>query len=256
MLLRACMKSLLLPPLPQLLGMVLAWLCWRRWPGLSRVLLAVSFGSLLLLSLPLVGSGLLATLERGYAPPSAAQIASAEAIVILGGGRISDSVEYGGDIVSNYALARLRYGARLQRATGLPVVVSGGVVGSGVTGEESRQPEAQLMADVLVNDLGIEVAWQEGRSRNTAENARYTAELLRQHRIGRVLLVTHGWHMKRAEGVFAAAGLTVIPAPMSLVESDAVSLSDFVASPKALVASYYALHEWLGIWVYWWQGLL
>ena len=53
------------------------------------------------------------------------------AIVILGGGVRRHAAEYGGDTLGQLTLERVRYGARVARLTGLPVLVSGGSVFGG-----------------------------------------------------------------------------------------------------------------------------
>ena len=52
--------------------------------------------------------------------------AHAKAVVILGGGVRRNAPEYGGDTLATLTLERVRYGARVARLTGLPVLVSGG----------------------------------------------------------------------------------------------------------------------------------
>ncbi|RKZ35880.1 MAG: YdcF family protein, partial [Gammaproteobacteria bacterium] len=89
-----------------------------------------------------------------------------QAIVVLGGGRYSDAPEYGGDTVARGTLERLRYGARLHRQTGLPLLVTGGRVYGETTAE------ATLMKSVLTDEFGVGVKWAENESRNTFENAR------------------------------------------------------------------------------------
>jgi uncharacterized SAM-binding protein YcdF (DUF218 family) len=51
------------------------------------------------------------------------------------------------------------------------------------------------------------------RSRNTAENALFSARLLRQSGLKRVLLVTSCLHLRRAEAVFRKAGFVPPPGP-------------------------------------------
>lgn len=251
MLLRGLLKNLFIPPTSLLLLLLIAWLGWRRWPRFSRALLGVSLLCLWVLSMPVVGGGMLGVLEARFQPVNeldAAQLASAQAIVVLGGGRTSDTREYEGDTVNGRSLARLRYGAHLHRELGLPVLLTGGRVH-----ERDRISEAQLMADVMQKEFRLPVAWQENNSRTTAENARLSAEMLKQQQIDTVLLVTHAWHMPRAVAVFGEEGLHVIPAPMGFTDVQPSNLLNWLPSPSALQSSYFALHEWLGGLVYQWQ---
>lgn len=50
---------------------------------------------------------------------------------------------------------------------------------------------------------------RERRSRDTRENARFAASLLRRRGIDRVALVTCAWHLPRATKLFRAAGIDV-----------------------------------------------
>jgi len=129
------------------------------------------------------------------------------AIVILSAGRRVYAPEFGTETLDELSLERVRYGALLARATRLPVLVSGGL------GGEGRPSLAQLMADALRSDYGIAARWLESRSVNTAENAILSSEILRSAGIKRVILVTHAWHMKRANAAFIANGISVLPGP-------------------------------------------
>jgi uncharacterized SAM-binding protein YcdF (DUF218 family) len=62
-------------------------------------------------------------------------------------------------------------------------------------------------------------------SRDTRENAQYSAALLRDLDVQQVVLVTHGWHMPRALRAFKDAAARekaqweIVPAPMGLGQS-------------------------------------
>lgn len=232
--------ALLLPPLNLLLLAGCGYLLRRRSPKWGNRMIATSLLLLLLLSLPLVGNGLLRSLEHYPALPPGKPPA-ADAIVVLGGGAFKGAPEYGGETVKHFTLERLRYAARLHRATGLPLLASGGR-------PEKGTPEATLMAQVLHDDFGIDVRWQENASYNTAGNARLSAAILLPAGKRRILLVTHAWHMPRAVASFAKAGFDVVPAPtMRLPPADTLGPFDLLPSATGLLRSYYALHEWVGI---------
>ena len=73
----------------------------------------------------------------------------------------------------------------------------------------------------------------------------------------KILLVTSAFHMRRAEGVFAAQGLEVIPAPTDFQRLVGVStLPGGTPTVSNLWRSTYALHELLGYWVYRYKGWL
>jgi uncharacterized SAM-binding protein YcdF (DUF218 family) len=230
--------ALLLPPLSLLLLAGAGLLVLRRHARLGRALLVTSLGLLWLLSTPLVASRFLDSL----APPhQTLNGKEADAIVILGGGRIKQSVEYGGDTAKHFTLERLRYGARLARTLKKPVLVTGGSPGG------EALTEAQIMARLMQDEFRVPVRWLEGRSRNTRENALYTADILAEARVKRIYLVTHAWHLARAVPEFERLGLTVVPAGTGYRQDGGLELMDFVPNAGALMNSYLACHEWIGL---------
>jgi uncharacterized SAM-binding protein YcdF (DUF218 family) len=69
------------------------------------------------------------------------------------------------------------------------------------------------MQQVLEQDYKLAANWQEKYSRNTFENALESVELLRAASIEHVILVTHGYHMRRAIWSFEQMGIKVTAAP-------------------------------------------
>ena len=231
---------LLLPPANGLLLLVIAgFYRRRRWAfGLA------AFGTALLVmqSLPLVSGALMASLEE-RAGPVLQHTDGAQAIVVLGSGLDLKAPEYGGDTAGERTLLRLRYGALLAKRFDLPLLVAGG------RPENATQTEAAVMADILEREFAVKARWQEGESRNTAENASKSAAILRAAGIRRVVLVTQAFHMPRAVRLFRAAGLEVVPAPTHFKTAGRSPLGalDLLPQSNALRNSYFALHEWLGI---------
>lgn len=239
---------LLVPPGIILIVALLGFLIQIRWVLLGTLIVFLSFTALLILSLPLTGYRLVAGIESRFPPlnlsaPLDTQ-SPAGAIVVLGGGRYTDAVEYGqGDTVSTLALERLRYAAYLQRRTGLPILVSGGKP----YGEQTS--EAALMQETLTRDFQVAVKWVEDKSGNTFENALYTKQMLAAAGIRRVYLVTHAWHMPRSVWAFENAGLSTIPAPMgftTLSKEDRDTLGYF-PSTYGLRLSSLGLRERVGL---------
>lgn len=239
---------LLVPPGIILIVALLGFLIQIRWVLLGTLIVFLSFTALLIFSLPLTGYQLVAGIESRFPPlnlsaPLDTQ-SPAGAIVVLGGGRYTDAVEYGqGDTVSTLALERLRYAAYLQRRTGLPILVSGGKP----YGEQTS--EAALMQETLTRDFQVAVKWVEDKSGNTFENATYTKQMLAEAGVRRVYLVTHAWHMPRSVWAFETAGLSTIPAPMgftTLSKEDRETLGYF-PSTYGLRLSSLGLRERVGL---------
>jgi uncharacterized SAM-binding protein YcdF (DUF218 family) len=235
--LKAIVRTLVLPPTGLLL-LSLAGLALRQ--RLPRAGIAMAWGgvlALLILSIPVVGVFLVRGLDES--PPfDIARAPQAQAIVILGGGVRHNAPDYGGDTLGGLTLERVRYGARLARLTHLPVLVTGGVVLSG-------EAEGRLMQAALEREFGVSARWVEDRSRNTHENAVYSAEILHRSRVETVVLVAHSFDMPRARAEFGAAGIDTLPAPTGIPSSEPATLIDFLPSEGGLRTSYYALYEML-----------
>lgn len=182
-LLKKILSALILPPTNLiLLGFVGLWLT-RKHPKAGKTLTALSLTTLLILSLPITGNTLMRSLEQ-TPPITQVQLKDIQAIVILGGGKNNNAPEYGGiDTINKWTLEHLRYGAHLQQQTGKPTLVSGGAPYGG-------RPEADAMAETLKKDFHAKPIWIEDRSNDTAENAAYSAKILKEHGISNIALIS------------------------------------------------------------------
>jgi len=170
------------------------------------------------------------------------QLKNVQAIVILGGGERGTAREYGGPVPNCITLERLRYGARLARETGLPVLVSGGA-------PQGEKPEARLMAESLKEDFGITVRWVESRSLDTSDNALFSVGILKTAGIKKIALVTTALHMRRAIMSFRHNGLNVIPAPTAFISETPPRrmIYDNFPGAKSAENGWAVLHEWVGL---------
>jgi uncharacterized SAM-binding protein YcdF (DUF218 family) len=240
--LRSLVLLLGLPPVNLLLLAILGFALSWRWRRAGRALVALGLAGLLLLAMPGVAAALLGGLERSAVPAavSPAVSASPAAIVILGG----DLNHVAGPpwtVLGPLTLERLRTGARLARSSGLPVLVTGGVLG------EHEAPIAALMAESLAQDDAVPVRWIESEARDTWENAERSAALLRRDGIASVFLVTQGWHMPRAVMAFRHFGVAVVPAPTQAAAPPENWGDAMLPQAGAWLHSYYAMHEWIGV---------
>ncbi|MGO9933750.1 MAG: YdcF family protein [Steroidobacteraceae bacterium] len=232
--LKTLVKNLILPPTGPLLLALLGLLLLKRRPAMARACLIVGLGSLWLLSTPIVGD-VLAGLAEHYPPLDLRRAADAQAIVILGGGgQRAFAPEYGGPAAEPLLLERLAYGAFLARKTGLPILVTGFRI------------EASAMQGSLQRNFAIDPRWVDGQAYDTFQNARNSARLLDADGLHRIVLVTHGTHMRRAVQEFTGAGLDVIPAPVGILAERDIGIWRFLPSPGALPRSYAAVNELLG----------
>jgi len=245
--------SLLLHPLTQallLLALALLLLLLRRQRS-AFCSLALGLGWLYLCSTAGFADYLMGTLEDDFPPRAMSATPEAGAIVVLGGA-IRGDTHMGtlGDL--NQQADRLVYAAALYKAGKAPrLLLTGG-------GADGTRSEAEIMRDLLqVMGVPARAMLLEDKSRDTHQNALYTAVMLNKLGIQRVLLVTSAFHMRRAEALFRGQGLEVIPAPTDYQRLVApVSVPRWLPSVGDLWQSTNALHEILGFWVYRYRGWL
>ena len=240
-------------PITQVLLLALCglWLLYRRRLRSASALMALSTLWLYLCSTSLVAGLLMAQLERHFPPRAMSVIEPAGAIVLLGGAMRGD-VHMGTLPDMNQQADRLVQAVALYRAGKAPMLVlSGGA-------HPKHRPEAEQMQQVL-QVMGVPGASMvlETRSRTTYDNARFTAGLLQQHGIQRALLVTSGFHMRRAMATFRAQGIDVEAVPTDFQRMiDASGGVGLMPSVANLYRTTLALHELVGYQVYRLRGWL
>ncbi len=243
---RAILKLFVLPPGSLILLLLVGWLLIRR--PIGRLLILLGIVGLYGLSTPVAVDWLAEHLETIPAP-SAEELRNsrADAILVLLAGVRRSNAEYGGaDALDARSLERIDYALALHRQTGLPIVLSGG----SVQGDTSSL--AELGADWLQGRAGVTALAVEDTSRDTWENAEFSADILEKQGLGRVLLVTHAFHMPRAMLSARAAGINAIPAPFAFLHVPPAlrqpgEFGDWLPHPGRLGRSYLILHEMAGL---------
>jgi uncharacterized SAM-binding protein YcdF (DUF218 family) len=238
-------KGLLLPPGSLMLVFGVGVVVGRWRPRLRNWLCGGSMAVLYLLSTG-VGSWLIGRpLELLEPTLDASQAKSrAQAIVVLSASRIKRSPEYGGQNIPDFiALERMTYGAYLARLSGLPLLVSGGLISH----DPKDEPLAPTMTRLFNSAFGLQVRWTESHSGTTAQNASLSAAMLKRDGVTRIILVTNAMHMRRARIAFEREGLEVIPGPTFYVTAPGFEPLDLVPTAENLRRSYYAVYEWLGL---------
>jgi uncharacterized SAM-binding protein YcdF (DUF218 family) len=237
-------RTLILPPFSLFLAYAAGRVLRKRWPRFGRLL---STGAIVVLYFLCTGAGvwcLVNPLENLSPRLASSHGTGAQAIVVLAAGRLKNAPEYDNQDIPDYiALGRLRYTAKLYRETGLPVLASGGMGKA----DAHIASLAAGMARALQDEFATPVKWTENNSANTSENAAYSARILKQAGITRVLLVTDAMHMHRSRMAFVRNGLEVVMAPTIFFSKDEIKLNDFVPTLENLRRSNYAIYEWLGI---------
>lgn len=248
--LKSLLETLLMPPtslyLVVLTGLALARFGRAKGRRRAGVCLAWTGGAATVaLSTPLVAHLLLASLQKAEHIPPGATVIDAEAIVVLSADVGCDAPEYGEDQPGALSMLRCRYGAALARRTGLPILLSGGVL------RPDRRPVSHVMRDFVQDELGTPVRWVEEASTTTRENAEFSARVLAREGVQRVALVSHSWHLPRARAAFERAGLEVLPAPTAPHAPPSALLESLIPHGRSLRDSTWAVHEWAGRLWYW-----
>jgi uncharacterized SAM-binding protein YcdF (DUF218 family) len=237
---KSILLSLVMPPTGFLTLIFIGLLLHGRRYRLGRRLLWAATIGLLLLSMPIVSRTALMALETGLptAPPADHP---PQAIIVLGAEVVRDRQDPIGARAGLLTLDRLRAAAALQRSTGLPILVTGGIT------ERDTAAVGLVMQHTLQDDFKIPVRWVEAQSRDTRENALFSADILHADGITSAYVVTTAWHMKRALVAFQGTGLTITAAPTPTQDMAPPVLEDFLPRAAAWHAAYFALHEWIGL---------
>ncbi|NWN91775.1 YdcF family protein [Marinobacter adhaerens] len=179
--------------------------------GFRRVALAFGVLSLVWLwawSLPVTSYVVRGYLENQNPPVNVEAMPNAEAIVVLGGG--TSPLQYGQEYPNlGPASDREWHGVRLFKAGKAPLIVLSGGFDPAYSASSSAEAMRRFMLALGVQDAALLL---EPQSRNTTQNAQYTANLLGKRGIKDILLVTSALHMPRSIALFEAQGFEVTPA--------------------------------------------
>jgi len=197
-----------------------------------------------------VGMLLIAPLEDRFPMPSS-DLPPPDGIIVLGGAiddvtsaaRGQTIFDEGGERITETVILAKRYPEAR-------IVYTGGTA-SFVPGAFSTEAlrARQLMAQMGIAPERITI---EDKSRNTEENARFTAAIVHPEPSQRWIIVTSAFHMPRAMGVFEKAGFQPIAYPVSFYTlgrwTDDLRLEFWPA--RNLRVLELALHEWIGLAAY------
>jgi uncharacterized SAM-binding protein YcdF (DUF218 family) len=245
----------LLQPSSLMVGAVAAGaaLAPTRRCRLGRRLLRGGAIALLVCGLTPVGDVLIRPLESRFPRPALTPQTPIAGIIVLGGGE--DGHADGSPQLAALNEAAERYTEAVALARRLPearLVFSGG---SGALLEASA-PEAETAAR-LFEALGVprERITLERASRDTYENALFTARILKPKAGEHWLLVTSAWHMPRAMGCFRRAGFTVEAWPVDYRTPGRLQPLRFHTSvPEGLRRIDFVVREYAGLVIYYLTG--
>lgn len=233
-----------------LLLMVLA--LFGLWRGRRRLMgwsLGVLFTGTVALTLFPLGDLLLEPLEARF--PARPALTMVDGIIVLGGAEQTGGYRLWGGPQLNEAGERLIEGAMLaHRFPAARLVFTGG--SATVGREEDTTDPSKMVRDMWVA-LGIapDRILLEQSSRNTAENARLTHDLIQPQPGETWVLVTSAFHMPRAHETFTRNGWEGITAwPVDFRSGDLAGLRGTWRLDRNLLGVNLALKEYLGTLVY------
>jgi uncharacterized SAM-binding protein YcdF (DUF218 family) len=215
-----------------------------RW---AMAITALAAAVLVIFSMPATAAFLWNQLEAGV-EPAAQWPNQVDALVLLGGavdvlGSTDEHVSW------NNNQERLSAAVELMRANRARRVIV-----SGASGVPWLPSEAELFRRELERaGVDAEAIIVEPLARNTDENARNVAELLRTHGLETVLVLTSAYHVPRARLCFAAAHVHADYWPVDFRMRDAQRESSLLPRAHYLAKSTEALREFAGRLVYRWR---
>jgi uncharacterized SAM-binding protein YcdF (DUF218 family) len=172
------------------------------------------------------------------------------AIAVLGSGREPNAPEYGEAHLSARSMQRLHYAHWLaRRLGGASILFSGGISREQVDGPA----EAEVASRISDRDYGRRLRWLEKLSRDTRENAAASLPMLVSDGITDIVIVTHGWHMPRAERAFADVARRqpnpprIVPAPVGLARHTDTELLRWLPTADGMAQVRTVLREALGL---------
>ena len=221
-----------------------------RFARAGRWLAFVSLVLLAILGFSPIGNALIIPLENRF-PPWDPMRGAPDGIIVLGGA--IDGSGPGDQVVLNEGAERLTVVPELtRRYPNARILFSGG---SGALIDDG-DAEAKF-ALRLLESLGVPRGriTLEDHSRTTVENAVNSKAIVQPKPDERWLLVTSAYHMPRAIGVFRKAGFPVEPYPVDWRASGLDdALRPFATMSEGLGRTDTAVHEWVGLAVYWLTG--
>jgi uncharacterized SAM-binding protein YcdF (DUF218 family) len=217
---------------------------------LSMMLSIIGLAGLWLASMPVVAHALGSRLERQYPALRAADLPSADAIVVLGGAVTPAQPPERPTFALGESSTRILHAAALYRAGKAKWIV---VAAGNRPGYARQQTEADAIAEFLMQ-LGVpdSAIKRERASRTTRENAANVKPILDALGVHRVLLVTSAMHMPRAlktfETVWGPTDIQLIPAvtDVRMVPTDGSGLRMWLPSLEALLSVTKSLKEFAG----------
>ena len=198
---------------------------------------------LVILSMPIVSDKLIAYLESDYELIKPSKVESADAVVVLSGMVKTIQTKNGLDYEWGEAADRIFAGIDLFKSNKAPVLILTG----GKLPWSIGVPEGEYLRDVAI-DLGVpkkDILITENVE-NTDQEAKAIKKILLLDN-PKVILVTSAFHMPRAQLVFEAAGINVIPFPVDfIIGARKFTFMSFIPSAGSFSSTSFFVREMIG----------
>ena len=198
---------------------------------------------MVIFSMPIVSGKLIAYLESDYELIKPSKVESADAVVVLSGMIKTIQTKNGLDYEWGSAVDRFFKGIDLFNLDKAPILIFTG----GKLPWSIGVPEGEYLRDVAI-DLGVpkkDILLTENVE-NTDQEAKAIKKLLLLDN-PKIILVTSAFHMPRAQLVFEAAGINVIPFPVDfIIGAQKITFMNFIPSANSFAATSFFVREMIG----------
>jgi uncharacterized SAM-binding protein YcdF (DUF218 family) len=219
-------------------------LLWSQYNKQGRVLISSTILFIGMVSIFPFSSWILRPLEERFPVPKKLPAQVDGIIVLAGAENISITAARGQPSVYDGA-ERLTTFAWLANVYPDAILLFSG--GPGTLVEQKHKPADT--ARKMFSQIGLdpERVWFESDSKNTAENALKSYDLIQPRPGQNWILVTSAFHMPRSVGLFRKAGWAVIPYPVDFNTTKGFNLTFDLREIGRLSTG---IREWLGLMVY------
>ncbi len=229
-------------------GLVMA--ATKKFAGLGRGVCAFVSVCLLAIALLPVGEWALTPLENNF---SFQAIDHVDGIIVIGGDEQVRITQARGQLTAFESLRRFFTVNELAKSYLDAKIIFAG--GSAFHRPEGDEHEADIARDMMT-EIGVppERMVFETQSRNTYENAVFSAQIVKPEPQQKWLLVTSAWHMTRAMGCFRAAGWDVYAAPAGYFTTGIYDTHSVLQFDQQMHLLSQAIHEYVGLVAYYLMG--
>ena len=208
----------------------------------SRKISIIGIIFLIFFSLPIISRKLNMYLQKDYVLQDVSNINNSDAIVVLSG--MVSAIKFENKIKYEFggAVDRIISGIDLLKNNKAPILI----LTRSKLPWQNGIPEGEYLKEFSIK-LGIseESILLTNNVQNTDDEAKSVKKLL-NNKDAKIILVTSAFHMPRAQKVFEAQQIKVIPFAVDFKSSKKITFLDFIPSASALSASSKFVKEMIG----------